>query len=106
MAALSLQLDAARLAKENRFGLSALQEIGRRLRIRFAGIGPRVDRVLDDDAFNDNLTALLGEARLYIGKGIILDPGKGRGIWAAMLGMQIRGFERCSAAMQIRRIPP
>jgi ectoine hydroxylase-related dioxygenase (phytanoyl-CoA dioxygenase family) len=45
-------------------------------------IGPPIEKVLDSDVLHEVLIATLGnEARLYVGQGIILDPGMGRGIW-------------------------
>lgn len=76
-------LDAARAAEERRFGLEALREVGQDGYVSdLLAVGPAVERVLDHDALHEVLAATLGaEARLFVGQGIILDPGKGRGVW-------------------------
>jgi hypothetical protein len=76
-------LDRARLEEEKKFGLSALEEIGQDGYVSdLLAIGIAVENLLDGDAIHQVLSALMDdEARLYIGQGIILDPGKGRGIW-------------------------
>lgn len=80
---LRVELDCARTAEEQRFGLAALEEIGQDGYISdLLAIGPAMEAVLDSDVLHHILTALFGDdVHLYIGQGIILDPGKGRGIW-------------------------
>jgi hypothetical protein len=76
------QLDAARVREEARFGLDALREIGQDGYVSdLLSIGPALEEVLDSDELHEILCALLGQPRLFVGQGIILDPGKGRGIW-------------------------
>ncbi len=76
-------LDRARLEEEERFGRTALEEIGQEGYISdLMKIGVPIEKLLDSDIIHNVLESLMGdEARLYIGQGIILDPGKGRGIW-------------------------
>ncbi len=80
---LRVQLDRAREVEEERFGLETLREIGQDGYVSdLLTIGPALEKVLDSDVLHEVLTATLGEeARLYVGQGIILDPGKGRGVW-------------------------
>lgn len=82
MRQLRIQLDQARLAEERRFGKIALQEIGQDGYVSdLLSIGPAIEALLDHDGLHEILRTLLGEPRLFVGQGIILDPGKGRGIW-------------------------
>jgi hypothetical protein len=80
---LSAALDRAREAEERRFGLELLREIGQEGYVSdLLAIGPTIEKVLDSDALHEVLAAVLGdEVALYVGQGIILDPGKGRGVW-------------------------
>jgi ectoine hydroxylase-related dioxygenase (phytanoyl-CoA dioxygenase family) len=80
---LRVELDRARAAEEERFGLAALEEIGQEGYVSdLLAIGRAMEAVLDSDVLHHVLTALFGDdAHLYIGQGIILDPGKGRGVW-------------------------
>jgi phytanoyl-CoA dioxygenase PhyH len=76
------QLDAARIREGARFGLEALREIGQDGYVSdLMAIGDAIEEILDDDALHDVLAALLGDARLFIGQGIVLDPSQGRGSW-------------------------
>src|SRR5947208_16610255 len=83
MAALRVDLHRVRNNEEKQFGLSALQEIGQDGYVSdLLAIGPSIETLLDNDIIHEILRALMGEeARLYVGQGIILDPGKGRGVW-------------------------
>lgn len=79
---LRMEMDLAREAEEKRYGHPALEQIGQDGYISdILAIGPAFEAVLDSDVLHDILSTLLHEARLCIGQGIILDPGKGRGIW-------------------------
>ncbi|HEX6715599.1 MAG TPA: phytanoyl-CoA dioxygenase family protein [Pyrinomonadaceae bacterium] len=80
---LRVALDHARVAEEQRFGLEALREIGQDGYISdLLGIGPPIEKLLDSDPVHEVLANIFGEeAALYVGQGIILDPGKGRGVW-------------------------
>ena len=76
------QLDRARMAEEARFGLAALQEIGQDGYVSdLLASGPAIESLLDNDRLYEILEALLGVPRLHVAQGIILDPGKGRGVW-------------------------
>jgi hypothetical protein len=78
------ELDQARRREEERFGLEMLDEIGQRGYVSdFLAIGAALEEVLDSEALHTVLDAVFGEddARLYVGQGIILDPGMGRGVW-------------------------
>jgi hypothetical protein len=80
---LRVELDRARAAEEERFGLAALEEIGQEGYVSdLLATGRAMEAVLDSDVLHHVLAALFGDdAHLYIGQGIILDPGKGRGVW-------------------------
>lgn len=79
---LRAELDAARAREETDFGLEALREIGQDGYVSdLLSIGPALERVLASEELSQIVEALLGEPRLCIGQGIILDPGKGRAIW-------------------------
>ena len=83
MTELRAGLDRARLEEEERFGRAALEEIGQDGYVSdLMNIGAAIEKLLDSDVLHNVLAALMrDEARLYVGQGIILDPGKGRGIW-------------------------
>jgi hypothetical protein len=77
------ELDAARLAEEARFGAARLREVGQDGYVSDClAFGPAFLAVLESDAVATILEALFGgEARLYVAQGILLDPGRGGGIW-------------------------
>lgn len=76
-------LDQARMAEEQRFGLEALREIGQDGYVSdLLSIGSPIEKLLDSDPVHEVLEVIFGEeGGLYVGQGIILDPGKGRGVW-------------------------
>jgi hypothetical protein len=72
-------LARARREEERRFGLAALEEIGRVGCVSdLLAIGSPLEALLDAKVLSEVLTALLGEeVGLYEGRGIVIDPGKG-----------------------------
>ena len=80
---LRVSLDQARKREETRFGLAALEQIGQDGYVSdLLAIGPAIETLLESDILDHVLRTFFdNEARLYVGQGIILDPGKGRGVW-------------------------
>lgn len=80
---LRVALDSARATEEQRFGLQALQDIGQDGYVSdLLAIGPSIEKLLDSEPVHELLATIFEEeAALYVGQGIVLDPGKGRGVW-------------------------
>ncbi len=80
---LSAALDRCREDEEALFGRTMLEEIGQDGYVSdLFRLGSPLAALLDCDLLHDLLRAVFEEpARLCVGQGIILDPGKGRGVW-------------------------
>lgn len=83
MGVLQRGLDQARSREEAEFGIDFLERIGQRGYVSdLMALGPPLESLLDHEVIWGLLDSLFaGDVRLYVGQGIVLDPGMERGVW-------------------------
>lgn len=88
-------MDEARQLEELRFGREALREVGQLGYVSdILSWGKPMEELLGNSDLDEIVTSLMGEAHLYIGQGIYLAPGEGRGVWPRRWHADMFGVRR------------